>query len=263
MDKNRIWLIGSVLLIAVTVVLGYMIGISPQLEEAARADEAKAGVEAQNALYEIELARLESQFANIGELQAELDDLRLEVPAEARFPDLIKQLEASASKHKVTMTVMSVSDPQLYVPIPVEAPAAPAEGENGADTEGASADTAAADAAVTPVAPTPLPAGVDSENFVAIPISMAVTGDYQGVLNFMESVQKGKRLFLVTTFSSAADTKAVADGGEGGDTMPAETDVPANPAEPSPPAGNVSSTITGYVYVLLDKTAGPETVTAG
>lgn len=256
MDKNRIWLIGSVLLMIVAVVLGYTMGISPKLDEASSAKETRLGVEAQNEIYELQLAQLKKQFENIDELQAELDDLRQEVPADARFPDLIKQLEKAASKHNVTVTIISVSDPQLYVPIPADEAAAPAsDTADGAEGE-APADAADATA---PVAPAPLPAAVDAENFVAVPISLAVAGKYQNVLNFMESVQKGKRLFLVNTFSSTAEKQPAAVAvGEDGENTTAEVSADA----PGAPTGTVAGTITGYVYVLLNNSAAPETVTA-
>lgn len=226
MSMNRLWVLGAVLLIGVVVVLGWMLGISPKLSEARAAKSDQVAVESQNTTLEAQLATLKEQFESIGELRTELAALRESVPTGAHMPAFVGQLDEVAKAHKVTLTAITVSDAQPYAPIlaaPVEA--APAE---SSPAEGAVAGDSAAAAPVA-AAPVPAPAPVvnalvTAANFVAIPITLSVEGSYDDVLDFVEGMQLGKRLVMVTTFN----TSAAAD------------------------SGNVTGTISAFVYVLLD-----------
>ena len=229
MSMNRLWILGAVLLIVVVVVLGWMLGISPKLGEARAAKADQASVESQNAAFETQLAALKDQFESIGELRTELSALREAVPTGADMPAFVGQLDEIAKAHNVTLTAITVSDAQAYLPI-VAAPlaeAAPVEG--AAPGEGAAVGDSAAAA---PAAPAPAPAApaptvnalVTAANFVAIPITLSIDGSYDAVLDFVEGLQLGERLFMVTTFT----TSVTAD------------------------SGNVTGAITGFVYVLLE-----------
>jgi Tfp pilus assembly protein PilO len=267
MDRNRLWMLGAAVLICAIAVLGWLLGIAPKLSEASAANTERANVEVQNATYHNQLAALKTQFENIGDLKSKLAGLREAVPAEPEIPALIGQLGAIGQQHEVTLTSIIVSDAQPYAPevraapAPVEATpagttAAPAAGAPAAGTEAAAADTGAA-AASTPAAPAaPAPpatpvvpvsaeaqARVTAGNFVAVPISLSVAGGYDNVLAFIEGLQKGTRLAMVTTFTtSAADPSAApAAVGENG-TPPAGTD-------------RVTATISAFVYVVLDTSA--------
>jgi Tfp pilus assembly protein PilO len=57
-DKNKIWIAGSVLLMVVALGLGWFLGIAPQLASAATAESQRAGVQALNAKQEATLASL-------------------------------------------------------------------------------------------------------------------------------------------------------------------------------------------------------------
>ncbi|MBC7596034.1 MAG: hypothetical protein H7288_19255 [Kineosporiaceae bacterium] len=253
MDLNRLWVLGSVVLIAATAVLGWVLGISPKLSEASIADADRVAVETQNSAAALKVAALKVKFDNIRDLKGELSALRLAVPNAAEIPAFVTQLDSIAEQHQVTLTDISVKDAQAYVPV-VVAPTATAT--EGAQTAPAPTATPAPTASAAPTAAevaaalAPVPnALITASNFVSVPISLSVSGRYGNVLDFIEGLQKGTRLVMVTTFATAR----------------METPDPAGPAsnstsiiETSAASGQVTTTISALIYVLLDQaTAAP------
>lgn len=246
MTTRRWWVIGSVLVMAVAIGLGWLLGASPLLETARVADEAREGVEAQNVLYDQELTTLKEQFEGIGALETQLAGLRTELPAGSALPAYVAQLAASAGQHAVTLTTITVGDAIAYTPAIAEV--APTTADTAADA--APTDTAtpmptpAPDAlpAATPVgAGTPVTSPlVTGDNFVAIPITIALDGGYANALDFVESLQKGTRLTTVTTFGTTKQDAppVAADDDEAPAAAPAATDA-------------VKGTLSLYIYVLL------------
>ncbi|SDK29092.1 Tfp pilus assembly protein PilO [Cryobacterium psychrotolerans] len=236
MNMNRLWVLGAVLLIGIVAVLGWMLGISPKLSEAREAKAQQETVETQNTDLEAQLVTLKEQFESIDDLRDELAGLRESVPSGPDMPAFVGQLGTMAEKHRVALTQITVSDAQPYVPV-VAAPAAevaPADGAATGDAAAAApvdaAATAAAAAEAAAAAAVPAPVVnplVTAQNFVAVPISLEVNGRYDDVLTFVAGLQKGKRLVMVTTFKTSEEEDS----------------------------GNVTGTITAFVYVLLDPTA--------
>lgn len=256
MDRNRLWVLGAVLLIGATGVLGWMLGISPKFSEAKAADEERATVEAQNVDYEAQLATLKDQFDSIGDLKSDLAALQLAVPSAADIPAFVTQLDAISQQHQITLTDITVNDAQPYVPVVVAAPvAAPVAGPVAADAapaaESTPVPTAAAPVPPTPgdvaaaLAPKPSPL-VTTANFVSVPISLTVDGNYGNVLDFLEGLQKGTRLVMVTTFSTKAAVVA--------QTAPAEAGGKAVAAAPVA-SDLVTANISALIYVLIDPPA--------
>jgi Tfp pilus assembly protein PilO len=239
MSTRRVWIAGCALVIAAALVLGWLLGAAPLLEVARTAGETRDAARAQNDLYSQELAALKEQYSGIGQLEADLVDLREELPAGVNQPNYLEDLAAAAQRHSVALTSITLSDAVAYAPTVAEAP--PAGDEATSDPVEGAVEDAAAEAAPTPVdegagVPVTSPL-VTAENFVAIPVSLALQGGYGNVLDFLESVQKGTRLSAVTAFSTSADSAEAVDG------------------EPAGP-GTVTGTVTMFVYVLLDPTAG-------
>ena len=220
---------GAALAIGVVVVLGWMLGISPKLSEARAARTDLVAAEAQNTVFEAQLATLKEQYKSIDSLRSELADLRQAVPNGPDMPDFVGHLDDIAEANGVTLASITVSDAQPYVPM-VAAPAAeaqPAPGAPADDTATAAPVDAAATAATAEAAAVPAPVVnplVTAENFVAVPISLSIEGTYDDVVKFVQGLQQGQRLVMVTAFN----TSAVAD------------------------SGKVIGSITAFVYVLLD-----------
>ncbi|TAM69501.1 MAG: hypothetical protein EPN48_09085 [Microbacteriaceae bacterium] len=235
MDRNRFWMVVAVFAMVAVVAIGVLLGVQPQLAAAAAADAQRASIVADNATKQAVLDKLKSDYRQLPELKAQLSELEASVPPSANLPQFIDAIGALAASTGTTIASITPSDAQAYAP-PVNAAAAAAAGSAAADsksTPAASPSPAATTPAPTPTAPAApqAPATVTNPqitaaNFVAIPITIGITGSYAQALAFVDGLQHGTRLFLVTTFASAgSDSNA---------------------------AGPTSWTIGGYAYVLLD-----------
>ena len=198
MNVNRLWVIGAVLLMTVTALMGWSLGIAPKLGESRDAMAERALVETQNASYELQLAALKEQFEGIDGLRVDLADLRQAVPQGANIPQFVGQLDSIAVQNAVALTSITVSDAQTYVAPVATAPAPVSASEDAAATD------ATADATTDATA----------ENLIAVPVSLSVEGGYQNVLDFINGLQQGDRLVTVSAFStgSAADASGTVTG---------------------------------------------------
>jgi hypothetical protein len=246
MDRNRFWMIGAIVAMVAVVALGVLLGVQPQLSAATAADAQRASIVADNATKQAVLAKLKSDFGQLPELQAQLSTLKASVPPKADMSQFISALGALASSTHTTIASITPSDAQPYTP-PVVAAAPAASGSGSTGSGGSSTPTpspsASSSATATP-APAPTapaapqaPAAVTNpqitpSNFVAIPITIGVNGSYTQALDFVDGLQHGARLFLVTSFSSGSG------GGAGGAS-----------------AAPATWTVGGFAYVLLDSTS--------
>lgn len=230
MDKNRIWVIGSVLVMVVVLVLGWIVGIQPQLAATAAANDQRASVEQTNVMQEAALAKLKEDFAGIDALKDELASLSQSVPTGTEAPAFINQLDALAIAHGVTLKGVTMADPQAYTPV-----AAPVAAETATDSdEGAEAEATPAPA------PEPVPtagvppvtnAQITAENFASLGMGITVSGSYANVLAFVDGLQTGTRLFLVTGLDTVASTES---------------------------PDQVDATITGLIYALVSAETATE-----
>jgi Tfp pilus assembly protein PilO len=240
------WLVGAMLVIALVVLAGFTLGISPKLEEVGVTRATRTAALAQNEAYELQLAALQREFDGLETVQDELAVLRAAIPEGAALPAFIGQLDAIAGRTSVTVTEFSSADAMPYVPV-VPAPDATAPDATAPDTtvpdttapdatapDATAPDATAPDATVPDTtapdtdgagsaAPSPL---VTAENFIAVPVTISVTGSFDAVLDFLEGLQNGQRLMTVTSFSSGTPSADVPD--------------------------RVTGQIAGIVYVLLD-----------
>ena len=207
MDKNKLWLIGSVLVTSVIVVLGVLLGVQPQLDSMNGADASRAAVQSTNAGHVALLARLKHDFEDLDALTATAEALAESVPSGSAMPAFVDQLDAQSQAVGLTLTGMTVTEAQAYVPVLPEVPAAAAAGSAAPDSEGASAAGSAAGAAAGSAAAeaaTPAPVAlITGSNFAAFPLQITVTGTYAQVLEFVASLQSGSRLFLVHGIDTA------------------------------------------------------------
>lgn len=214
MDKNRMWVIGAILAIVVTLAGGWLFGISPQLTAAATANSDRANVMAANSRNEILLAKLKRDYQNIDVLKNQVLTLQESVPTAADVSSFVTELNSLANARKVTLKSITVSDAKAYTPT-----------------------TQAAAAKTTPSGSPQTNPKITTVNFVTIPVQIGVSGDYGKVLDFVNDVQLGRRLFLVSALSSMGSTNS--KGVKGSPTT-------------SGGSQRVDSSITGYMYVLLN-----------
>lgn len=213
MDRNRLFVIGAALAMVVVVFFGWTVGIQPQLAASVAAAEETKAVQANNAAQASVLSVLKKDYANIGTLKAQRDQLRREVPAGTDMSAFIDELHEAVVAHGVALGTLAVTEGQEYVaPKPA-----------GTDT--------AAPAGTAAPAPT---AGTAPEGLVLMPIQLSVTGQYGKVLDFVQGLQTGTRLVLITTLTTAPSSTT---GGAGQDFV---------------------AQIGGFAYVLSDaKGASP------
>jgi len=166
MNVTRLWAVISALLVVVVGAFGYFVGIQPQLDAASKADQARSSVEDQNAIYEITLTRLRAEAENLPELQAALAEARVSIPAKANLSTFLQQLSDLASAAGVTVASVTTSDALGFVAAP-----------EFIDV---------------------VPGAITQEQFVVIPVQLEVVGPRANVLDFIERVQTGGRLVLVT-----------------------------------------------------------------
>lgn len=223
MRERQWWLIGSALVTVAALALGWLLGAAPLLDAARSADANRAGVEAQNATYGLQLTQLREQYKGIDALTAQLSALRTALPVGTAFPAYDGELISTAQQSAVTILDVTVSDAVPYAPAIVD--------ESTAAAETPTDDTAAATTGVPPSSPL-----VTTENFVAIPITIVVAGDYANVLNFLGGVQTGSRLTTVASFDTVQNE-------------PAPGVVAGRASE-----GTVTGTLSVLVYVLRDDT---------
>jgi len=229
-DKNRLWIICSVLVMALVVAGGWFLGVQPQLGAFADAEAQTASVQQTNEKYAQTLAKLKKDSENLPALKAKLASLAASVPEGSDIPAFIDQLNALYTASNVVCVDQAFSDAVAYSPVAPPAAATPAA---------TSAPTSGATPAPTPSA-APTEAGmppvvsslITATNFAARPVSVTVRGQYGDILNFVSGLQSGARLFLVTSFSTvpAADTAA--------------------------PAGTLDAKVSGYVFSLTPEGQG-------
>jgi Tfp pilus assembly protein PilO len=238
-DKNRLWVIGAILVMVAIIAAGWFLGIQPQLATAAAADQSRSTTQVQNTVNETLLASLKKDYSNIGTLKTQLASLQDSVPESAEISAFVTELDALAGAHQATVTAITVADAKAYAP-PVAAVPAPAPGATATPAPTPSPTAA-------PVAPA-APVGtlrvtnpkITAANFVAIPVQLSITGQYSNVLDFVNGLQMGPRLFLVTSLSI---------------TTPAAT--------AKTTGSSVESNIGGFIYVLLQKGTTAATTPAG
>ncbi|GHD47216.1 hypothetical protein D9V29_05775 [Mycetocola manganoxydans] len=227
MDKTKIWILASAIVMVGILALGWFVGVDPQLKAKASTDEQRVSVEAQNTATELAIVKLKKDFESIDELKTELAGLRSSIPAAGELPDFLTQLDnlAAGSKTKVISLTVSEAIPYTVPATAVPPVAAPVDGEESAEPE--------ADPVAEPVAPegpavptTITDPRITPENFVAIPVDVTVEGERDAARSFIDKLQHGPRLFMATSIAIM-------------------------PIEERP--GIFTTQVTGYVYVLLQK----------
>ena len=215
MNRNRVWVIGAVCAMVGIVVMGWFVGISPELAAVASTNQNRIIIMNQNRVSEMLLARLKQDYLGIDALKTRIASLQVAVPTSAQLSTFVTELNLLAARHRVTIKAIAISDAQPYTTPPV-----PPVGTNSVKA---------------PVLTNPK---ITPTNFVVIPIQISITGAFGEVLDFVHEVQVGPRLFLVATLSSKTSTISTS----GVASVKKTTKV--GPA-------TVDSTVGGFVYVLL------------
>lgn len=188
--RNRIWLLVVVVVGLGVVALGYLLGISPKLEEIKAADAARAEAASTNSVYETQLAKLKKDYEGLDDIQDQLDELNVQLPAEAGYETYLTVVHDIAIASGTGATDFTWGAPELFTANSAAfiAAAATAEGDEPAPTE----------PELTGVAP--------NGSLVGLSWGVTVRGKLDGLRAFIGYLQRTERLFLVTGFSITQTT---------------------------------------------------------
>ncbi|WP_347754158.1 hypothetical protein [Agrococcus sp. ProA11] len=251
--KDRLWSLGAALL-AVGVALGGWFGaISPSLDAAARADDDRSAVEAQNMVHETRLIALEEAAVGIDALHAEHDALVEGLPSGEEYAAFLRQVDALAQQSGVTLSGVTTDAAMVYLPPldetappPAESPAEPAEPAEGDDAE-APAPAAAPEAVNGAPMPFTSPL-ITGDNLAAIPVTVSAMGSTEQLSAFLNALQMGTRLISVSSATFTEPTAA--DVGQ--------IDPAADPAQAAPAqlgAGQLD--VVGFLYAMPTEQPAP------
>jgi Tfp pilus assembly protein PilO len=193
MNLTRIWIAGGAVAIAAVLAGGWLLGVQPMLAAVDDNRAQQGSVAALVSTQEHQLAELKRQDENRDLLEADVDELRAALPAEADLPALVGELADLATSAGVRITDLGTSDAQ-QVDVPA-AGTAPAAGKDAGTATAKDAGTATAKESgkAHPAAP--------ASGTIAIPVQITATGDEDRLLAFVGRVQHAKRLLLPSGIS--------------------------------------------------------------
>jgi Tfp pilus assembly protein PilO len=169
MTTTRLWAIVSVVVMLAIAAGAWFLGIQPQLTAISTAESDTSDVEAQNFILQKDLTALKDDVANLAKNQAELDGLRVSIPADDALDTFLGQLDAMAAASGVGVTGFTSADSVPFVP---------------------SASAAAN-----------VPGDINGSNFLTVPITISTSGTRDQILDFVDELQSGERLILVSDVS--------------------------------------------------------------
>lgn len=256
MGKARMWILGAAAAMAVLLIGGWMLGVSPLLTQVTAANAQTASIQSSNTNTEAQLATLKTQYASISTLQDQLDALRLSVPEQEAASAFLNEVNATAAATGVTVQTVSIDSATLY-----------SGGAAATATTGTTTSTATpAPVATTGATATPT---VTSNGLVLIPVNVTVAGSFSDDQAFVTQLQSGARLlsssgmtmskdptagglqasvigdiFTLQGSSDSATTTTPSDSSTA-TPYPSDTTTPTPTSTPTPTGTAASSTTTG------------------
>ena len=229
--KKGTWIAGTVVGALIIVLASWFLAINPAFSRAADVRAQAAQTRQQNDALTTKVAQLKADFAKLDQYKSELTGLRTQIPTTGQLSDYLRQLDAIAAAHTVTITTITPGTATVVVPAKAAAPAAAA---SPAATAAATGSATSGSAAAT--ATTSAPNGMAD-----IPLSLTVVGSYDNTLAFLNDLQtKTPRLFLVAGFTGTSQDSAAASGGR-----------------PKTALGDQQLQVNGFLYVVPDSGTSP------
>ena len=202
MQQHRIISLASILVMLLIPVMGWFLVAQPQFDAAAAADSQRAALDAQNGASAALVAQLKSDSERLPELTDDLNKLRGSIPAGIDPSGYIDGLDALAQIAGVQISGLTVNEATAYVPAvpPVDPNAVAPDATAGPDP--VETDAPVAPASDPAIVTSPL---ITSENFVAIPVTIEIKGEWDPILRFVDGLQSNNRLFLVSKLQTTQD----------------------------------------------------------
>lgn len=197
-QKTRLWMLVTGMLGAVVLLYGVFAGLVPLLGEASNTHALTEDVNLLNDTQRLQLTMLQQSEENSGELEKELAELQLAIPASAEWAQFLEQLQEIEAVTGARVISIAV-DPSVMPEASVPETDPTAEATDAAAGE----DTAYADAATAEMAEPAAPAPVTG--LVDLPVTISLTGDVVQVTEFMRKLQTLERLFFARSVDVTTD----------------------------------------------------------
>jgi Tfp pilus assembly protein PilO len=223
-NKNRLWVAGTLVAIVAVALVGWFLGISPIVAQTNNANVQRTSLETLNGTSEARVAELKEEFAGISSIEAKLTGLQESVPMTADLPVFLREVNSLTSSNDVTLGTVSIGDAQSYV-APVSATETSTDSASGSTATASPSPSPSATASTDSTSSTTATATATGPGarLVQIPISITVTGTYAKVMAFTGGVQNGDRLYFVNS---------------------------VNVVQATSDSDDFTATIAGFIYVL-------------
>jgi hypothetical protein len=220
--NNRTWIFGTIAFSLVVIILGWVLAISPKINELADNAVALSAAQQQQASARADLEALKAQYANIDVIRAQLALIQLSLPIDGDYPDLHQEVSDVCDATGVSLKGW-VNNTPVFIAATTTTPV----GEPDPSSTAAPVDPA------TPADGQPAAGG----SLLAIPIDITVVNarGFAPLYNFVEKMRLSSRLLVVTGI--AAEVKQV-------DGRP-----------------QYSMTLSVFVYSVVNPNAAPPTPT--
>ncbi len=210
------------------LVFGYVFGVSPQLSAAGIANDEHALAVQDNQSITDQIEKLKGLELEVPAWQADIDEVAEQTPSLPDTEHLHRMLIDAATEAGIPWVTFRVEDISLIdatAPAPAPAPA-PTTG----------ADATAEDSGTTGAAPVTPAAGAAGEGLVAVQFTVTSEGHPDAVKQFLTNMYQQTRRY-VTLSGLSIDASRGAD---------------AAPGRPGLAKGDVTITLSGVAFVLID-----------
>lgn len=204
MNASKLWITVLALASVVVLALGWVVGVSPQLDAMVSAQQQRADVIQQNLQHGADLVGLKEQFEQIDVSRRDLAQMRKAVPATWQQEDVIQMAREIADELGVKIQTITWDASVAYAPASSGGAVAPAPASTEESTDGSAAQPVAPstipseDPTAGIVAVDPADAALLTGKFVAVPVTIGMLAEYPQLPVFMSRLRDESRLFVVT-----------------------------------------------------------------
>jgi type IV pilus assembly protein PilO len=233
MTPSRTWTAGAAVVGVLLVIAGWFLLIAPQRSAAADLRDQTAAQQTANDQIVLRTKQLQAQFASLPARQAQLAEIKQQMPDNPALPSLIRDLASYAKDSGLSLDSVSPADPVVV------------DATTGEDVP-----------AVPGAAPAP-----DASGLVAIPTTVVASGTYSELTLYLQKLQtQMRRAYLVNSIKLEIDDEAAGSRAATSATKPVKMTVIGDifvlnpgaltgrpspvtaPTAPGVPAGSTSST---------------------
>lgn len=196
MTRNRLYLLGMVGAILAVLVLSWVVGVQPALQQARVNNSARGTAAVLNQSQMAKLTALTADQRNLAKLRVDLASATRAIPAAPSLSSFLGELNGLQDRYYVKVIGYTGGDAQAFGAAS-SAPPAGAMPSSSATPAPVATPIPATSGAPTQVSATS-PAGL-----FAIPVQVTATGGYANLVGFVGALQSGSRLFAVNKVTIA------------------------------------------------------------